>query len=292
MELKRILCLSGGGSKGAFQSGAIQHLMGDKHVHYDGYCGVSVGALNAACLAQFHNGTEQWASDALTTFWNNISDEKVYKNWCFFGKVAALWKSSLYNSVPLQELVRSQVNCAAIRKSGKSLVVGAVSLTTGKYKTFDQNYENLHDALLASSSFPAMFLPVQMEGQWWSDGGVRDITPLQAAIDLGATDVDVIICSPESNPYKVKGSPTTLSVAKRSLDIMSDEVIAEDLKVADLWNRLVDCGAAPGKRRINIRVIRPEGVLTENSLDFSQPTVSRMWQEGYKAAQAALKGGS
>ena len=45
--MKRALVLSGGGSKGAFEVGAIAHLI-NKKVDFQLFTGTSVGALNAA----------------------------------------------------------------------------------------------------------------------------------------------------------------------------------------------------------------------------------------------------
>src|ERR1700693_308620 len=52
LKPRRALVLSGGGSKGAFEVGVLQRLMGDEQLDYDLLCGTSVGAINAAYLAQ------------------------------------------------------------------------------------------------------------------------------------------------------------------------------------------------------------------------------------------------
>ncbi|HXZ80332.1 MAG TPA: patatin-like phospholipase family protein, partial [Terriglobales bacterium] len=48
----RALILSGGGVKGAFEAGAIYHLVVLRGCDFQDFAGVSVGALNAAMLAQ------------------------------------------------------------------------------------------------------------------------------------------------------------------------------------------------------------------------------------------------
>src|SRR5579862_2707899 len=48
----RALVLSGGGAKGAFEAGAIYHLVVQRHCDFKEISGVSVGALNGAFLAQ------------------------------------------------------------------------------------------------------------------------------------------------------------------------------------------------------------------------------------------------
>ena len=49
--MKRALVLSGGGSRGAYECGAWQALR-ELNVRLDGVYGTSIGALNAALVAQ------------------------------------------------------------------------------------------------------------------------------------------------------------------------------------------------------------------------------------------------
>ncbi|MGH2645100.1 MAG: patatin-like phospholipase family protein, partial [Chitinophagaceae bacterium] len=75
--MKRALVLSGGGSKGAFQYGALRYLfeheMHDQlPAHYFNIIsGVSVGSLNGVMLAQNH-------FKELTQLWENITAKDIY----------------------------------------------------------------------------------------------------------------------------------------------------------------------------------------------------------------------
>lgn len=278
--MKRALVLSGGGCKGAYEVGAIEHLCGELGIEYDIICGVSVGALNGSFLAQFPTGEANKASESLSALWDEIQGNKtIYKNW-FGWWLAALWRPSVYNSEPLQKLVRSKLNVDAIHKSGKILRVGATSLVTGKYRTFSESYSDIASAVLASSAFPAMLTPVNLEGELWTDGGVRDITPLGAAIQLGAESVDIIICSPKEVSQSFPKSPKVLQMIERSLDIMSNEVNENDLTKADLINRLVEANVEPKKKYVTIRVIRPNSELINDSLNFGRNEQTEMRRRG------------
>jgi NTE family protein len=280
----RALVLSGGGSKGAYEAGAIQCLLGDKKISYDIICGVSVGALNGAFLAQYANGQEEIASMMLGQLWSQLNTSKIYKHW-FGWWLAALWRPSMYNSKPLQDLVRSKLDIQAVRHSGKKLRMGAVSLKTGKYRLFDENYSDLSGAVLASSAFPAMLTPIQLDGELWTDGGVRDVTPFQAAVDLGASSIDVIMCSPEYLQPRFPAQPNVIGVAKRAIDILADEASSNDIDKAYYINKLIQVGAVPaGKRHIEIRIIRPIEELTDDSLNFDPILLKFMRQQGYKDA--------
>lgn len=288
---------SGGGAKGRYQLGACRRLFGELGIRYHIRTGVSVGALNASYKAMFPDGKEREAYEGLKAMWDKIDDAAVFKKWAFWGEMAALWKPSLYDSTPLQKLVRSQLDPAKIRAAGHELRVGAVSLETGEYRVFDQHYTDLPGAVLASAAFPAMLTPVKLGNQLWTDGGVRTVTPIKAAIDLGATNIDVILCAPESAEALRFDNPTTLKIAERSIDLMSDQIIADDLAVVENVNRtlltlrrareggvLVPLPWAGSKRVIHVRVIRPDHVLLHNSLDFDPVKGADLERCGYEDA--------
>ena len=187
----KALVLSGGGAKGAFQAGVLRTLLKEQRKHYDIICGVSVGALNGSLLSMYPRGKEFESFLALRAMWDTISTPKVYRHWIPFSYLQSPFKPSVYNSKPLQKLVRENLDVDTLRASGKRLLVGAVSLDTGEYTLFTEKDDDIIDGVLASSSFPVMLLPVKARGELWTDGGVRNVTPLQAAIDLGATDIGI-----------------------------------------------------------------------------------------------------
>jgi NTE family protein len=280
----RALVQSGGGSKGAFQVGVLKHLLSDLNINYDIFCGVSVGAINASYLAMFSGVDQKQAYEGLYKLWFELSTPSVYKRWFPFGRLHGLWKTSMYNTSPLRDLILNNLNASSVRVSGKQLRIGAASLTTGEYKIFDQNCENLVDAVMASSAFPVMFAPVQMENQLWIDGGVREVTPIKTAIDAGATEIDIILTGPQRNALSFPSKPSSLDVGVRCLDIMNNEIIADDLRLAEMYNLLVDAGKAPGKKKVTFRMFQPKVEPHDNPLDFSHGPIMKMMEQGYLEA--------
>lgn len=285
--MKRALVLSGGGSHGAYEVGAIKYLYGELQTQYDIICGVSVGALNGSFLCQYSRGREKLASAALDELWGGLDTSKIYKKW-LFRWLACLWRSSVYNSAPLEKLVRSKLDSSAVRSSGKSLRVGATNLKSGEYKLFDEMYPDLPGAVLASSSFPVMLCPIKLEGELWTDGGVRSITPLQAAIDLNADEIDVIVTSPHSVIPRFPKNPNVLRMISRSLDIMTNEIVRDDLERAFCisGNRKKILGK--NNKDVPIRLIQPTAELNGDSLDFSQSLIQGWMQIGYTDAKRIL----
>jgi NTE family protein len=286
----RALVLSGGGSKGAYEVGVLKHLLGDLRTDYDLFAGVSVGAINASYLACFAD--PEAAVSALEKLWAGMSNAKVYKNW-FPPYISALWKPSVYDSSPLWKLIREELAIfpAAVKASGKKLRIGSTGLDTGTYQIFDETFHDVPTAVLASSAFPALLTPVELDGQLWTDGGVKSTTPLKAAIQAGATDIDVVLCSPPGDGSEAfAGKTTALAVAARAIGLMSDQIEANDLVVCGLVNSLVDAGKAPGKVKVNLRIVRPTQILVQNPLDFGPTLLKAMTAQGYMDAVTQLEG--
>ena len=77
--MRRALVLAGGGARGAFQVGMLEELVINQEIDFDIIRGVSVGALNAAFLAQAstQGNSLQNLKDAvgkLRELWDGIFD--------------------------------------------------------------------------------------------------------------------------------------------------------------------------------------------------------------------------
>lgn len=278
----RALVLSGGGSKGAYQVGALKKWMLEDGLEYDIIAGVSVGAINGACLAQVPIGHPQAAWRTLKSSWDQADTSKVRKPWCPFGVLSALWKPSVYNSEPLQNWISNGLDLKKIATSGRILRVVAVSWDTGESRVVSEDDPHLDKWVAASSSFPGMLTPIKLGNQLWTDGGIRNVTPLGEAIRAGATHIDVIMCSnPEAKDLYESDGKSVPSLAFRAIDLMVTQIVRADLKICGLKNDL----AGP-YRKVDVRILMPETSLATamQSLDFSPPFLKRMMEIGYQDA--------
>lgn len=279
----KILCMAGGGAKGAYEVGVLKHLILEEKQEYLGIVGVSVGAINAAVLAQAGPGKLNAYFERLEQLWLTTNNDKVRKHWFPFRQLEALWKPSIYNSEPLHEWLKEEINLIDIQNSERKVAVGAVDLNTGKYDIGTGDSPNFLEWVIASSSFPVGLLPVEMDGHLWSDGGLRNQTPLATAIKMGATEIDVILTFDLNKVEKWdESSPNALDIASRSIEIMSHENAVMDLKVTGLKNDLAQI--KPEYKDIKIRVFHPSSSLTDNSLEFNPKDIRMMMEQGYKDA--------
>lgn len=280
----RFLVHSGGGSKGSWGAGCISYLMGDLKIPYDGFCGVSVGAINSAFLSMFPFGQEQEAAATLKDWWLRLDNHHIYKRWEPFGRIHAIWRQSFYDSTPLHTLIREQVDLDKIRGSGKKVSVGAVSVSSGKYRVFDQDDDDFISAVLASSAFPGMLLPVRMKGETFIDGGVKELSPIRVAIELGADEIDVITTSPEVRIKKFIENPSIIDILKRAIDVSTDKILSNDIDRAIMHNKLVQAGVSE-KKLVKLRILRPHHNLIDDVLDFRPEKIQEMMEKGYQDAK-------
>src|ERR1019366_8090805 len=280
----KVLLLSGGSNKGAYQVGALQHLLSDQGTQYSSLHGISVGAIIAAFLAQFPIGEEKKSWQELSELWSKIDVSHVYKRWSPLGKWQSLWKKSLFDSSPLHDLIRSSISLDKIRLSGKMATIGVVSLNSGEYKTIDQSNDRFIDFVIASSSFPIFFSPIKIDNEWFIDGGIKQISPFKTAIDLGAVDIDAIITSPQFRDKSFSDNPNIIDIIKRIINLSSDKIISDDINQTLMYNQLALMGFS-GKKVINMNIIRPKESLSDNALDFDLTKIKKMMETGYKDAK-------
>jgi NTE family protein len=280
----RALVHSGGANKGSWSAAVIQYLLGDLGINYDIFAGTSVGAINIAFLAMFPAGEEKQAAKLLTDWWLNLDDSKIYKPWPFWGKVVAVWKKSFYDSSPLHNLIRENVSLEKIRASGKKIAVGALNLHTGKYTVFDQDSDDFIEAVLASSAFPGTLNPIKINNDLFIDGGMSCISPIKVAIQMGATEIDVITTSPDIRDKKFIEDPNLIDIIRRAFDVATDKILSNDLEIAMMYNQLAEAGLS-NKKPIKIRIFKPHYNLIDNVFDFSPDKIKEMMDKGYEYAK-------
>jgi NTE family protein len=175
---------------------------------------------------------------------------------------------SIYNTDPLRKIIENKLDINKLRNSGKSLCVGAVSYETGEYKTGTQNDDNIVDWILASSAFPLFFPMVKIGNQHFTDGGVINVAPLYDALKLGATQIDIIICSPlDAGVQTQLGLPIQF---ERTLDVMHTEILSNDITIC--------------KSHTNVRVFMPLKNFEMSSLSFDPEKIKKVYDMGKEAA--------
>ena len=137
-------------------------------------------------------------------------------------------------------------------------------------------FSGLTSALVASSSFPVAFLPERI-GELLTDGGVRDVTPLTAALDLkDVTHIDVIVASMEKPQLSPLVDPNAFDILARVVDLMCSEIVEGDLR--DAIPKAVEAG-------VEVTVMRPNEPLLDDSLKMTSEDAERLINLGLDQAR-------
>ena len=179
--------LSGGGSLGAIQVGALQSLMG-AGVRPDVLIGCSVGGLNAAYLAVDPSAAR--AAD-LETLWRGLSRADIFpaSKRSIAGHVVRR-DTHLYEPDGLRALVDRLVPAKDLSDLPVPVHIVTTDLLTGQPVWWTSG--DPRQILVASASLPALFPPVDLDGSLHVDGGVTCPVPVQRAINLGAERIWVL----------------------------------------------------------------------------------------------------
>jgi NTE family protein len=280
--MSKILVLAGGSVKGAFQAGVIKALF-EKGYQPDAIYGVSAGSLNAAYLVnqfghQVHEGipiSYPQAAQDLWDFWETriTHPESLSKPFNIFelGWTALTKKfKGLVDTTPLRNLLSDVLSVRNLQLSPVGLKVGAVNVIEGAMHYVDPSFENFLDYLMASSAVPILMPVVKIEGEKrksYLDGGLRDVAPLQKAIQDGATEVVVITCHSEMIEGGDFDSGDLLALVDRVMDIAVNEILNADLRLQ--------------RSEVKLQIIRPLQPLNIDIQRFTKMDIRRMLEMGY-----------
>jgi NTE family protein len=302
----KALVLSGGSIKGAFQAGAIFKIL-NKSFKPDLITGISVGSLNATFLA---DAALKFPSDDENGFSWSILGQELYNFWerevtspnKLVRKRSAIELgvdlifndfNGLTDNAPLENLLAKSVDFQAIRNNPKvNIMVGAVNLGKGSIDYQNSTYAHFKSHLMASTGIPIIMPGQKLNGDFFLDGGIRDVAPLKAAIKAGATEIVCIACQVKDlKPIDNFPSGKVMKYAERLMDVVVNELVNNDIEQALLYNELisesqvkgVQLARLAGKRFIDLKVVRPAEQLDVDIQDFSKSDIDRMLMQGYKA---------
>lgn len=287
MNEKRALVLSGGGSKGAYSVGVVKALL-ESGRQYDVIAGVSVGALIGASLAM-SLPSQQWADYKRIEriFTESVKgDHSIYKPWApgFLTYIWSLWKGGIYSMRPLRDILQNEFIASFLHNSNVIFYVGVVSLQSGQYKsvqiTHDMDNEKAVDWIWASAIFPILFPAVEIDGEQWLDGGVRDVIPAKDILlkHPDVTHIDAVITTPREG-YVAKHKDKYLSivnVALRGAELLADEVYASDLESICAHNN------------VQFNIYDPEDQVNDDSFRFDPEEIRTLIERGYQDTKAKL----
>ena len=216
------LLLQGGGALGAYQAGVYEALS-EAHLAPDWVAGISIGAVNAALIAgnppaaRVEKLREFWSLVTARGPWDGLARfavppatlrgefargllNQLSAGAALFGGAAgffaprmpSVWlqppgsieATSYYDTAPLKATLERLVDFDRINAGETRFSIGAVNVTTGNFLYFDNTTHSIGaEHVMASGALPPGFPAVEIEGEFYWDGGLVSNTPLQWVLE-------------------------------------------------------------------------------------------------------------
>jgi NTE family protein len=247
-DLERVLVLQGGGALGSYQGGVYEALA-EADMVPAWVAGISIGAINAALIA---GNPPERRVERLREFWRQASDGPQLDFGLPFtplraaqsqinavgalvfgvngmfeprfpppglqppGSVAAL---SYYDTAPLKRTLERLVDFDRINAGETRLSVGAVHIRTGNFVYFDSAKTTITAAhIMASGALPPGLPPVEIDGEYYWDGGLVSNTPLDYVLEE-ERQADLLVFQVDLFPARGDMPHNLIEVAEREMDI-------------------------------------------------------------------------
>jgi NTE family protein len=338
--------LQGGGALGAYQAGVYQALAEAK-LPPDWVAGISIGAINAALIA---GNPPERRVERLREFWEAVSTPplglahlpsvKIHSDVTrhFVNQTRALgillfgaphfftpripppslWPSStvdklsFYDIAPLKATLERLVDFDRINAGTPRFSVGAVSVKSGNFIYFENTTSRITPAhVMASGALPPGFPAVEVDGEYYWDGGIVSNTPLlwvlesQPRLDTLAFQVD-LWCAEGPHPHNLAETDVRekeIRFSSRTRAATDQYQRAQKLRIAfaNLLEKLpaelqqdpdVKMLAAEADHKVCniVHLIYRRKAYEGTSMDFefSRRTMEDHWNAGYHDAVRSL----
>jgi NTE family protein len=336
------LVLQGGGALGSYQAGAYDALQ-RANFKIDWVAGISIGAINGAIIC---GNPPSLRAERLDRFWRQTSsrllatpvarDEASLR---LFNEASAAitaavgvpgffkprippampgWtyepgKVSVYDTCALRETLLQLVDFDLLNAGEIRYSIGAVNARSGNFQYFDTKYQNIGPQhVMASGALPPAFPPVEIDGEFYWDGGIVSNTPLQYVLDFEGEDKDT--CVFQIDLFSARGElPATLvEITQREKDIryssrtrlntdmmcrqhrlraaikrLADKLPSE-LRDDPDWRLLEERGRDVSTTIVHLIHRRGQYESASKDYEFSRDTMERNWVDGRKDVETTL----
>ncbi len=246
------LVLSGGGSKGLAHAGVIKFLEEQK-IKPSQVAGTSAGSIVGALYA--------WGKtpEEILEFFKSI--------YLFHWKHLTFKKAGLIDSESFRVYFESIFKDATIGDLKIPVQITATDMVRGKLKIFGPSTK-IVDAILASSAFPGILSPYEIDGNIYSDGGILNHFPTDVLQGQCETIIGIYV-SPIQK-IEAKDLRSIKAVTTRAFDILSANSNIHKFNMCD-W------------------VIEPKDLCLYSTFETSKIKMDQVFNIGYQAAKKSFE---
>lgn len=213
LKIKFGLALGGGAAKGAAHLGVLKAIH-EQNLELQAIAGTSVGAIIAALYAFGKT------LDEIFAIAENISLSHV--------SGFTLKKKGFSTTERLEKLLIEHLGDVNIEDARIPLAIVASNIRTGKKQVFTQG--SLAKAVAASTAVPGLFVPVEIDGEEYVDGGLLENVPISPLKRLGA---NTLIAVDLDGGDRFEAPQNVMDVLSNALDIAINHKTRQQLKLAN-----------------------------------------------------------
>ena len=242
------LVLSGGGAKGFAHIGVLK-VLEEAGIKIDYIGGTSMGAVIGGLYASGYNATQIDSIFKRTNFDELINDYIPRSSKNFYGKkndelyaivlpfsnfrvgIPEALSKGMYNYNLLSNLTRNVRHIRDFNKLPTPFLCIGTNIETGEEVLLNKG--NLVQAMMASSAFPSLFTPVEIDGNLLVDGGVVNNYPIKEVRNLGA---DIIIgVDVQDDLLKRKSLKNATRILVQITNLQSIDKMKSKIKDTDVY---------------------------------------------------------
>lgn len=335
--------LQGGGALGSYQGGVYEAL-DEAGFRPAWVAGISIGAINGALIA---GNPPARALGRLRDFWEQVSSsssplpffgdmleqafgQTAAANTLMFGApgffkprvvnpfAPALGGSdslSFYDTAELKSTLERLVDFDRINDRTDETIrlsVGAVNIRNGNFAYFDSMHDTIRpEHIMASGALPPGLPPIEIDGEFYWDGGLVSNTPLQYVID---EDGKADLLAFQVDLFSARGPMpgNLLEAAEREKDIryssrtrLNTDVMKRRQEIGAAAQRLAKALPAQWRDNPDLAFLSEQqcanaltivhliyksknSAFNSKDYDFSHAIVASHWAAGLTDAKAAL----
>ena len=214
------LALGAGGSRGVAHVGFLKALE-EAGIRPDYICGCSMGSVVGAAYASGMTAEEIWAVVGNLRMLDILSPSKQ--------------RGGLFGTKKMRQLLLKHIGDVTFEELTIPFSCVAVDMCTQTLVEFSQG--GVVDSVVASSSIPAVFHPLNKDGMRLVDGGVLERVPVQQVKRMGA---DVVVAVDVLGQKDCsEDCPRVLGILLETIDLMDNYRTRrrreENADIIDFW---------------------------------------------------------
>ncbi|WP_416198248.1 MAG: putative phospholipase, patatin/cPLA2 family [Sporanaerobacter sp.] len=271
------LVLEGGGMRGAYTSGVLDAFM-DSNIKFPYVIGVSAGASNGA------NFVAEQRERNRKVFVEHVKDKEFsgFRHWL---KDRSYFNMNyLYDSLPNKVV---PFDYETFKKSETIFKACATSCKTGKAVYFEKNdfdpVEYMEVVLRASSSLPIISPPVEINGEFYYDGGISDSIPINKSIEDG-NQYNVVVLTRNKGYRK---EPQRINFAIKRLSRKYPKVVeaikTRHIRYNSALNKIQEL-----EKKGKVFVLRPVKKFDVDRLERDISKLDALYMQGYNETMAKI----